>query len=231
MRRAFVLAALVASALAAGVDGAGATTECRGLMACVPVAGPWVVVPVSQRTPRPEVQYQIKCPKGYIVAGVDAEVTDQGIDLWFLGASGAPVGPGTTTSQTMVFVARYVGASKQTPTFRPHIGCVAAVGGGGRRTRTAVTKVNPPGRPAIRRVQIFRITGAPRSVSVACRADEHLVAGYSAVAFHMKSPPSAALVAGASARPTLARNHITVSAHSSAGPGLVQVAALCAGGK
>jgi hypothetical protein len=226
-----VLVALVASALAAGVDGAGATSECRGLMACVPVAGPWVVVPVSQRAPRPEVQYQLKCPKGYVVAGVDAEVTDQGIDLWFLGASGAPVGPGTTTSQTMVFVARYVGSAKTPPTFRPHIGCVTAAGGGGRRTRTAATKVNPPGRPAIRRVRTFRITAERRAYAVACRADERVVAGYGAVAFHLKNPPSASLVAGASAMPMLARNHVTVTARSSSAPGLLQVAALCAGGK
>src|SRR5262249_25330460 len=145
----------------------------------------------------PEVQYQLKCPKGYVVAGTDAEVTDQGIDLWFLGASGAPVGPGTTTSRTIVFVARYVGSSKQPPTFRPHIGCMPASGGGGRRVRTAVTKVNPPGRPAIRRVLTFRMTGAQRSYSVACRPDERLVAGYSAIAFHMRKPPAAALVAGA----------------------------------
>ena len=231
MRRAFLLVAFVASALAAGVDGAGATSECRGMMACVPIAGPWVVVPASQQTPRPEVQYQLKCPKNFIVGGVDAEVTDQGIDLWFLGASGAPVGPGTTTSRTIVFVARYVGASKQAPTFRPHIGCVPASGGGGRRVRTAATKVNPPGRPAIRRVQTFRMTAARHSYSVACRPDERLVAGYSAVAFHLKNPPAAALVAGASARQVLTPTHITVAAHSSAGPGLVQVSALCAGGK
>src|SRR5262249_2199705 len=126
VKRALLLVAVVASALAAGVDGAGATDECRGTMACLPVAGPWVVVPAARQTPRPEVQYQLKCRKGFIVAGTDAEVTDQGIDLWFLGASGAPVGPGTTTSQTMVFVARYVGSSKQPQTFRPHIGCVPA---------------------------------------------------------------------------------------------------------
>ena len=231
MKRTLLLVAVVASALAAGVDGAGATDECRGMMACVPVAGPWVVVPASKATPRPEVQYQLKCPKGYIVGGVDAEVTDQGIDLWFLGASGAPVGPGTTTSQTIVFVARFVGSSKQPPTFRPHIGCVPSAGGGGRRTRTAVTKVNPPGRPAIRRVQTFRMTGTRQTFSVACRADERLVAGYSAVAFHMKNPPAAALVSGASTGQVLARNHISVAARSSAGPGLIQVAALCAGGK
>jgi hypothetical protein len=200
-------------------------------MACVPVAGPWVVVPASQRTPRPEVQYQLTCPKGYIVAGVDAEVTDQGIDLWFLGASGAPVGPGTTTSRTIVFVARYVGPAKTPPTFRPHIGCIAASGGGGRRVRTAATKVNPPGRPTIRRVQTFRLTSARRAYTVACRSDERLVAGYATVAFHVKSPPPASLVGGASAVPRLTGNHVTATARSAAGSGLVQVAALCAGGK
>ena len=30
-------------------------------------------------------QYQLTCPKGYVVAGTDAELTDPQIDLSFLG--------------------------------------------------------------------------------------------------------------------------------------------------
>ena len=41
---------------------AGATNECRGLNPCVPVAGPWVVVPVGHGASRPQVQYQLTCP-------------------------------------------------------------------------------------------------------------------------------------------------------------------------
>ena len=229
MKRAFVVATLVAAALAARVDPAGATSECRGFLTCVPVAGPWVVVPVSRATPRPEVQYQLSCPRGFVVGGLDAELTDRAIDLWFLGASGSPVAPGRTTSRTIVFVARYVGLGAKAPTFRPHAGCIPAQGGG-RRTPTSVQKVFPPGKPTVRRVRTFRIT-TPRAVAVSCRRDEHLVAAYSASAFRTAKPPSPELVASFSTRPALALDHITVDAHGGAGRGVVQVAAVCAGGQ
>jgi hypothetical protein len=229
VRRVLLVVALVAAAFAARVDTAGATTECRGFMVCVPVAGPWVVIPTSQATPRPQVQYTLTCPRGFIVGGVDAELTDRAIDVWFIGASGSPVSPGRTTSRTVVFVATYVGTRATAPTLRPHAGCIPA-SGGGSRTPTSVTAVVPPGHPTVRRVRTFRIT-TPRGVAVACRHDERLVAAYSATGFRTAKPPSAALIASLSARPAVARDHITVLAHGGYGLGVVQVAAVCAGGK
>jgi hypothetical protein len=229
VRRAFVVVALVTAAFAARVGPAGATSECRGFMACVPVAGPWVVVPVSQKTPRPEVQYQLSCPRGFVVGGLDAELTDRAIELWFLGASGSPVAPGRTTSRTIVFVARYVGAGARAPAFRPHAGCVPAQGGG-RRTPASVVALVPPGRPTVRRVRTFRIT-TPRAVAVGCRRGEHLVAAYSASGFRTAKPPTLELVASLSARPSLALDHITVAARGGGGKAVVQVAAVCAGGR
>ena len=229
MKRAFVLVALVAAALAANVNPAGATSECSGFLMCVPVAGPWVVVPVSGGLQRPEVQYQLSCPRGFIVGGLDAELSDRAIDLWFLGASGSPVAPGRTTSQTVVFVARYVGLGARAPTFRPHAGCIPARGGG-RRTPTSFNKVVPPGRPTVRRVRTFRIT-TPRAVAVSCRRDERLVAAYSASGFRTAKPPTPELVASLSTRPALASGHITVSARGGEGRAVVQVAAVCAGGR
>ena len=229
MRRVLLVVVVVAAAvLAAGVDSAGATSECRGFVTCVPVAGPWVVVPVSHRTPRPEVQYQLTCPKGFVVGGVDAELSDRAIDVWFLGASGSPVAPGRTTSRTIVFVATYVGGGATPPTFRPHAGCIPSQGGG-RRTPTAVTTVVPPGKPTVRRVRTVRIL-APSTVSVRCRRDEHLVAAYSARGFRTTKPPSAQLIAGFSARSRLTAAGITVDA-SGGNAAVVQVAAVCAGGR
>ena len=40
------LLAVLAAALVAAAP-AGATNECRGLMVCIPIAGPWVVVPTA----------------------------------------------------------------------------------------------------------------------------------------------------------------------------------------
>jgi hypothetical protein len=229
VKHAFALIALVVAPLAAGVESANATSECNGLMTCVPVAGPWVAVPVARATPRPEVQYQLTCPRGFIVAGVDAELSDRAIDVWFMGASGSPVSPGRTTSRTIVFVARYAGLGARAPTFRPHAGCVPGEGGG-RRTPTSVSTVFPPGRPTVRRVRTFRVT-SPRAVAVGCRRDERLVAAYSARGFRTAKPPSPALVASLSARPALARDHIVVAVRGGHGRGVVQLAAVCAGGR
>jgi len=229
VRHAFVLIARVVAPLAAGVESVSATSECSGLMTCVPVAGPWVAVPVARAMPRPEVQYQLTCPRGFVVGGLDAELSDRAIDVWFMGASGSPVSPGRTTSRTIVFVARYVGLGAAAPTFRPHAGCVPGQGGG-RRTPTSVSSVFPPGRPTVRRVRTFRVT-SPRYVAVGCHSDERLVAAYSARGFRTAKPPSPALVTSLSVRPALARGHIVVAVHGGRGRGVVQVAAVCAGGR
>jgi hypothetical protein len=221
--------ALLAAAFAAGVDRAGATNECRGFPTCVPVVGPWVAVPVAGNAQRPQVQWQLTCPRGFIVGGVDAELSDRAIDVWFLGAPGSPVAPGRTTSRTIVFVATYVGSGAAAPTFRPHAGCVPA-SGGGSRTPTSVRSVVPPGRPTVRRVRTVRIT-APRTISVACRSDERLVGAYSARGFRTAKPPAAGLVAGLSARARVSGDRVVVSAGGGGGAGIVQVAALCAGGR
>ena len=73
MTKLLVLAGLCA-ALTAGAGPAQAADECDGLMVCVPVAGPWVVVPTAASFPRPQVEYQLTCPRGYIVGGTDARV-------------------------------------------------------------------------------------------------------------------------------------------------------------
>jgi hypothetical protein len=229
VRHAVVLLALGLVALAAGA-GAQATNECRGFMACVPIAGPWVVVPASTAVPRPQVRYQLRCPRGYVVGGVDAELTDKAIDLWFLGKSGSPIGPGTTTSRTVVFVSSNVGASARPSTFRPHAGCIPATGGGGRRTPTAVQAVVPPGEPTVMRVRTFRIASGV-GFSVSCRADERLVDGFATAAFRTTAPPAAGLVAGVSLRRAFARDHVTAVARGGGKRSVVQVAAVCAGGR
>ena len=99
--------------------------------------------------PRPQVQFQLTCPKGYIVGGLDAELTDRAIDVWFLGAAGSPVAPGTTTSRTIVFVATYVGVG------RARADVPAARRLHPRRRRRPphadrVPAVFPPGKPTVR---------------------------------------------------------------------------------
>ena len=219
-------ALLVALAVA---PSAGATNECRGLNPCVPVAGPWVVVPAGTALPRAQVQYQLACPRGYVAAGIDAELSDQAIDLTFLGTSGTPVSPGVTTSRTVVFVGFYVGGHPRAPTFRPHVGCVPAAGGGSR-TPTGVAAVIAPGHPTVRRVTTSRVRSTSRIVA-ACRADERLVGWYSARGFATPTPPSPDLVASLSTTARASGTSVVVIARAAHGQGIVQVSAVCAGGR
>jgi hypothetical protein len=182
---------------------------------------------VVERRPA-KVQFQLTCPRGFAVGGTDAELTDRAIDLAFLAVSGAPVSPGITTSRTIVFVASYTGASARTATFRPHIGCIPA--SGGRRTPTAVNPVVPPGMPTIRRVVTSRVAGA-KGITVSCRANERLVDWYATRAFGTPDPPTPALVAGLTFTGRRAGNSAIVLAHARRGQGLVQVGAVCAGGR
>jgi hypothetical protein len=224
-----VLAALLSAALAVGVTPAGATNECRGLNPCVPVAGPWVVVPVGRVVPRAQVQYQLTCPRGFVVGGVDAELTDRAIDVSIVGTSGSPVSPGVTTSRAVVFVASYVGAGVPAPTFRPHAGCLPATGGG-QRTPTGVAATVPPGKPTVRRVRTVQV-GSSATITVACQADERLAAAYSARGFFTPAPPGPALVSSLSATQRINGNRVVVTVRARQGRGAVQVAAVCAGGR
>ena len=111
-------AAVVLATLGAPAAPAGATSECRGLQVCVKVRGPWVVVPSEQGTSRAGAQFQLSCPRGFIVGGLDAELSDRASDLSFPGLLGSPVGPGTTTSRSVVFRGVYTGSSARNPVFR-----------------------------------------------------------------------------------------------------------------
>ena len=149
MRRAIVLLACAATVLA-GAGEARATNECRGLMVCVPVAGPWVIVPATRH-----VQYQVACPRSYVIGGLDAELSHRAIDVTFPGRLGSPVNPGITTSTSAVFDGFYTGDARQVTSFRPHIGCIPASGGGGNPPTMISLRpaVFPPGRPLVRRVR------------------------------------------------------------------------------
>src|SRR4029077_1255883 len=64
---------IVAAALTAGSAASAATPthEGDGLQICVPVAGPWVVVPTGSVSGK-AVEYQLDCPRGYVVGGLGA---------------------------------------------------------------------------------------------------------------------------------------------------------------
>jgi hypothetical protein len=234
VKRALVFVALVA-AVAATAAPAGATNECRGLQVCVKVHGPWVVVPGELGASRAGVQFQLSCPKGYLAGGLDAELSDRAIDLVFGGLVGSPVGPGTTTSRSVLFHGVYTGSSRRTPTFRPHLGCIPTSGGGtGPVPYRNPQAVFPPGQPTIRRVRTVALrVGSVRALA-ACAAGERLISGWYAVGFYTAKAPSAALVQSVSARRSTSANRVEVRVRSGAAVGgvraIVQVGAVCGGG-
>ncbi len=251
MRRLLGPAAVSAALLAAGVAPASASTvnsavpaapaaaaptttrECNGLPVCVPVAGPWVLVPVRRGVPRPHVEFQLSCPRGYIVGGIDVELSDRAIDVAFLGRSGSPVNPGITTTRDAVFLGTYVGTRPTTPSFRPHVGCLPASGGGGRVP--AAVRVFPPGEPTVRRVKTVRLLPGARTVALSCAAGERLVAAEHALGFYTPAPPARALAASVSAAQTLHGGGVVATVRARAVVrgvrAIVQVEAVCAGGR
>jgi len=221
-----------AASLAFFVGGAAATNECRGLQVCVPVAGPWVVVPSTGAAPRAPVQYQLSCPKGYIVGGLDAELTDRWIDVTFAALLGSPVNPGVSTSRAALFTAVAVGRPLAAATFRPHIGCLPG-SGGGQRTPTVVHVV-PPGHPSTRRVWNVKIQPGTWQVSKTCAAGETLVGATHAVAFNTSAPPAAAVVRSVRASHVVHSGRVSVLVRAGAAvrgqKGTVQIDLTCVGG-
>ena len=226
---------VLAVVCAVGARPAQATNECRGLQICVRVHGPWVVVPTRLGTARAPAQFQLTCPRGYIVAGLDAELSDRAIDLDFPGMLGSPVGPGTTTSRSAVFRGVYTGASVRTPVFRPHIGCIPAAGGGGgpvpfRRPQA----VYPPGEPTLRRVRTVEIRSRNVRAIAACAAGERLISGWHAVGFYTASVPSAALIRSVTTSQVVRGDRVDARAREGGAVRgvrtVLQVGAVCGGG-
>jgi len=225
------LVALVAGAAvaAAGAGSAGAANECDGLQVCVSVPGPWVVVPTSGGSSRQSVQYQLKCPRGHVVGGLDAELSARAIDVSFLGRLGSPVNPGITTSGSAVFVGTYAGRSDRAPTFKPYIGCMPMAGGGARVPTSA--GAFKPGQPVTRRVATVRVRPGSKTVVQRCARGERLVGSSFAFAFATRMPPSASLVTSVSGSQAASDRGVTVRVRGDAElagvRAFVQVHALC----
>jgi len=221
VRRAATLAATCAVA-AATAAGAGATNECRGLQVCVPVAGPWVVAAGAA-----EVRYELACPKRFVVAGLDAELSSKHVDVAFRGALGSPVNPGITTSTSAVFLARVLTVAGPAA-FRPHIGCIPA-SGGGQRFPTAHRPV-PPGQPlAPTAVQLTVRPGVHRYVE-RCAAGKRLAGASHAVGFYGSAAPGAAQMRSVVVTQHIAGDRVVVTVRAAAASvrAVVQVDLDCA---
>ncbi len=223
-----VAVALVAAIAAFAAPAAEAADECKGLRVCLPLAGPWVVVPSGG------VEYELACPlPGYIVAGTDARVAARDIDVSFRGESGSPVGPGVTTGRSVVFDATRTRSGSRPSSFRPFIGCIPTQGGGGRAL-TSVSAATPGVKPSqpVRSVAVSRrVRSSSFSVRVVCPAGSRLVGSSHAVAFRQELSPSGAMLTSVRVTRVVVAGTLVarVTATSAAGPKAeVQVRASCA---
>jgi hypothetical protein len=234
VKRVLFLSAALAALVAAGARPAHATNECRGLQVCVRVHGPWVVVPARLGSQRLPAQFQLSCPRGFVVGGLDAELSDRAIDMDFLGLLGSPVNPGTSTSRSVVFRGVYTGATARTPVFRPHIGCIPGSGGGSGPVPFRKLEAFAPGQPTIRRVRTVRIGAATAHAVAACAAGERLISGWHAVAFYTAAVPSAALIRSVSSAQSVRADRVDARVRAGAAVrgvrAVLQVGAVCGGG-
>lgn len=242
MKRFLVPLAVAGAALALGAPAAEATNECRGLQVCVRVVGPWVVVPIATAVPLPRVNFQLSCPRGFVVGGLDAELTERTIDVDFLGKLGSPVNPGVTTARAALFRATYTGSARgpsfrgmpQAPTFRPRLGCIPTAGGGAGPVPLKATATYPPGEPTVRRVRTVRLRPGSARAIAACAAGERLIGGWHALGFYGANPPTTALIRSVAATRTLRADRVVVLVRSTTGVrrvrAIVQVGAVCGGG-
>jgi hypothetical protein len=220
--------ALAAAFAGIVVESAAAAGECNGLRVCLPVAGPWVVVPPGG------VDYELACPlAGYVVAGTDARVAARDVDVSFRAEPGSPVGPGVTTRRSVVFHAVRTGVDAGPTSFQPFIGCIPTRGGGGRALTSvaATTPGSKPSRP-VRSIVVSRpVRTRSLLVRVVCPAGSRLIGSTSAVAYRQKLPPTGAMLGSVGIRRVVVDRALVarVTATAAAGIGAeVQVRALCA---
>lgn len=218
---AFAVALL--AGLLGGTGEARAADECRGLMTCLPVTGPWVAIPAPERGGVSTVVWEMRCPlRGYIVAGIDARVSDRTIDVSIRGENGAPVGPGVTTGVAVLFTAVYTGGLPRPTAFQPFIGCIPTSGGGARgETAVRHTAAYTPAKPIDRRVIRKRLlSGATMRVVGRCPAGTRLLGATHAFAFRTPAEPGTTLLGAVRVRSSTAGR--TASAVATVAPSVPQ---------
>jgi hypothetical protein len=227
LRRTLVSVTAVLALAAATTSADAATGECRGITACIPVAGPWVLVP-----PRGQATYLLACPAGRsVVGGLDAQASSRAVRVSFDGRLGAPVGPGLTTTRYALF--RAISISGRAQTFQPRLGCIPTQGGGGRSTVSARV-VTPVGPSLELRSRIVIIgPGQVRFAKVSCLPSEHLVGAWHATAFRVKQPPKIGAGTLVDVTRTTSAKNVVVTATATDGLSIdvhpvVQVGAECA---
>jgi hypothetical protein len=139
-----------------------------------------------------------------------------------------------TTATSALFRATYTGNAPKGPSFRPHLGCLPASGGGSGPVPYRKPVAFTPGEPTVRRVRTVRLRpGSVRAVT-ACTASERLISAWHALAFYTSSAPAEALIQSVGATRSVHGRRAEVRVRSTAAVqgvrAVVQVGAVCGGG-
>jgi hypothetical protein len=224
MRR-LLIAALALVPLALAVPGAQAADECKGLMVCIPVAGPWVKIPAPAAGAASIATWKLVCPRG-VVGGVDARASEKAVAVEFPGLMGSPVNPGITTRESLVFTGTFAGRAGRPTSYRPFIGCIPG-GGGGPRTPTALVRAGEvkPGEPITVRVVTLKVDpGKLARATLRCRAGERLVNARHGVGMYTATTPTRAQLAAVRVVRVTRDGSVLVSATRRGLPASVRVA-------
>ena len=200
MRRAVLASAAVAAAALAVTSPASARPTqigpppvCEGLTICVPIAGPWVVVPGPAGAGRSGAAvWQLSCPDG-VVGGLYARASRPWIDVSFPGRIGSPVNPGVTTGQSAVFNALSVGPPGRPASFIPFIGCIPSQGGPRQPSGLSGPARSAAGDPIVRRMRVLEVrAGRPARAGFACGSGEHPISIETPIGIYSAIAPTAA---------------------------------------
>jgi hypothetical protein len=199
LTRLVLLMAVVAVAIAATPSVSAVPTQrdpprvCEGLPICIPIGGPWVVVPgAAPRTGLATTVWQLSCPSTLgLVGGVDARPSKPWISVSFEGRIGSPINPGITTRSDVVFTAVSVGPPGQAASFLPVVGCIPAQGGPRQPTAVKAPTQVRPGAPITRRVRVIEVrSGRPVRGRLACTSGERLLSVETAIGLYTALPPT-----------------------------------------
>jgi len=224
--RVIALASLVCALAVMAVPGtAGAQNECNGVPTCIPVEGPWVVLPA-----RGEVKFALSCPQGKgIVAGTDVLASSLDVHVTFDGNLGAPVAFGRTTSTGVLF--RAVSGRHRAGSFKPFIGCIPAPAS---VRNTIAAKPTPAGPPLHLLSKLVKLNpGFQKVVTLGCPTGEALVDSWSTPSFDTIDEPDPGLASAIAVKTTISgdRARLAISASEALPAGShaeVQIGVRCA---
>jgi hypothetical protein len=191
--RVVAVAIACAAALALPAASAGAADECSGLPVCIPVAGPWVVIPAG--APPASANWLLACPQG-IVGGVDARASEAAVAVDFPGRIGSPVNPGITTSNSLFFRGTYTGRARKATSYQPFIGCIPSAGGATTPMAFVRASAVKPGQPITIRVATLPVVpGRVARATLGCKPGERLLGSGQSVGLSTADAPTRAQLA------------------------------------